>query len=112
MATDFDQLTGYTVETTTRTQIHTCTYCHNRISDLVACIVDKPMFQMSRIERIVITPKYAKKSTEAFERSEKCAKIGPETKIRCQAPTGKIITDQGIQITFGRKAKSFGCGPM
>jgi hypothetical protein len=114
-----EQLRGYMTTTTTQSQLHSATYCHNKISDIINMILEKPMLMNAGIERIEIVPKYAKKSTAAFERSEKCAETGPKVTVGSQAlapppfsPTS-IVTEQGIRITFGPKGNpAFSVGPL
>ena len=110
---DDQKFMGFSTETRTPSQIHCSSYAHNKMSEVIDCLLDKPMFQQYGVIRIEITPKYAKKSIPVSEKSSQRAEAGPQTEVDgSQEYANKIVTEQGITIHFkpkGLPAFSTGC---
>ena len=108
------QFMGYETETTTTMHIHASTFAHNRISDVILSILDRPMLFDAGVKRIKIIERYkeVKKSTGPSEKSSPKEGQGPRT--GSQTPlNGTIITEQGIRISFGNSGISaFPVGPL
>lgn len=101
------QFMGFSTETTTPNQIHCSSFAHHKITEILDFLLDRPMFGNGLVQRIELTPKYAKKSTRASDKSERSAVQGPKITIsgnqESSNPTAStIITEQGIRINFGK----------
>jgi hypothetical protein len=108
------QFMGYETETTTTKHIHASTFAHNRISDVITSILDRPMLFDAGVKRIKIIERYkeVKKSTRPSEKSS--PKEGQGSRTGSQTPlNGSIVTEQGIRINFGTSGiMSVPIGPM
>lgn len=96
------QFMGFETTTTTGKHIHSSSFAHHKISDVVFSLLDRPMLFDAGIRRIEVKAKFneAKKSTKPSEKSE--PKQEKQSTTRSKTPlSGSIVTEQGIHINFG-----------
>jgi hypothetical protein len=108
------QFMGYETETTTTKHIHASTFAHNRISDVITSILDRPMLFDAGVKRIKVIERYkeVKKSTRPSEKSSPKEGQGSRTGSQTHL-NGSIVTEQGIRINFGPSGVSaFQIGPL
>lgn len=100
-----EQFLGFMVTTTTELQIHTQTYAHHKMGEVIESIIEKDHFKEAQIQSIHVEPRWReeKKSTPASGTYSKEV-VNPDGSYT-------VVTEQGIRITLQPDGSVTGC-PM